>query len=301
MLETTQKMGNSVREFTNFCGSFQTEVPYLTLYKHTANPIKMPDSSMPYLYILIAGSLRLYTPSGIMDYVAGQYSISAIDTPSSGYALAFSDKEDFLALSIGFTLDDVISITLEMEGDLVERIISERVSPQSMEISDAYIMDAAYRLLSMLGKKDQLAYMAKHLKNEIIFYALCGTCGKQFLQSMIGIQQAGEIYEANNWIKQNYKQFFTVEELAARKNMSVSAFHQKFKSAVGMGPLQCQKRLRLTEARRLMLDENASVTDASLEVGYESVSQFIRDYKKMFHIPPKGDIQNLRRQMKPRA
>ena len=83
--------------------------------------------------------------------------------------------------------------------------------------------------------------------------------------------------------------------------MSVSAFHQKFKSVVGMGPLQCQKRLRLTEARRLMLDENASVTEASAEVGYESVSQFIRDYKKMFHTPPKEDVQNLRHQMKPRA
>lgn len=64
--------------------------------------------------------------------------------------------------------------------------------------------------------------------------------------------------------------------------MSVSLFHQKFKSAVGMGPLQCQKRLRLTEARRLMLDDNKNVTEASIEVGYESVSQFIRDYRKMF-------------------
>ena len=80
--------------------------------------------------------------------------------------------------------------------------------------------------------------------------------------------------------------------------MSVSNFHQKFKSAVGMGPLQCQKRLRLTEARRLMLDENASVTDAAIEVGYESVSQFIRDYRKTFGSSPKEDIQNLRKQFK---
>lgn len=296
-----QKMGDTIRAFTDSSDAFQTEVPYLTLYRQTANPIKMPDGSMPYLYLLIAGSMRLYTPSGIMDYVAGQYSVSAIDTPVSGYGLTFSEKEDFLALSIHFTLDDVISIALEIEEDLVERVMAEKVLPQSMETSDAHIIDAASRLLSMLGENDQLAYMARHLKREIIFYALCGSCGKQFLQSMTGIQQAGEIYEANSWIKQNYKEVFTVEELAARKNMSVSAFHQKFKSVVGMGPLQCQKRLRLTEARRLMLDENASVTEASAEVGYESVSQFIRDYKKMFHAPPKGDMQNLRRQMKPRA
>lgn len=75
--------------------------------------------------------------------------------------------------------------------------------------------------------------------------------------------------------------------------MSVSLFHQKFKSAVGMGPLQCQKRLRLTEARRLMLDESKNVTEASVEVGYESLSQFIRDYRRMFRAAPKEDILNI--------
>lgn len=80
-----------------------------------------------------------------------------------------------------------------------------------------------------------------------------------------------------------------MEELAEQKNMSVSLLHQKFKSAVGMGPLQCQKRLRLTEARRLMLDENRNATEAALEVGYESTSQFTRDYRKMFGASPKED------------
>ena len=75
--------------------------------------------------------------------------------------------------------------------------------------------------------------------------------------------------------------------------MSVSLFHQKFKSAVGMGPLQCQKRLRLTEARRLMLDEGRTVTESSMEVGYESLSQFIRDYRKMFGMTPKEDMLRM--------
>lgn len=81
-----------------------------------------------------------------------------------------------------------------------------------------------------------------------------------------------------------------MEELAQQNNMSVSLFHQKFKSAVGMGPLQCKKRLRLTEARRLMMDENKNATEAAMEVGYESSSQFARDYRKMFGASPKEDI-----------
>lgn len=89
-----------------------------------------------------------------------------------------------------------------------------------------------------------------------------------------------------------------MEDLAEQQRMSVSLFHRKFKSAVGMGPLQCQKRLRLTEARRLMLDEGKNVTEASVEVGYESLSQFIRDYGKMFGSTPKDDILNLQKQWK---
>lgn len=123
-------------------------------------------------------------------------------------------------------------------------------------------------------------FIRKNIMCEIIYYVLLGSCGKQFLQAVTNIQKLDEIYEANSWIKENFRSSFTVESLAEQQNMSVSLFHQRFKSAVGMGPLQCQKRLRLTEARRLMLDESRNVTEASLEVGYESVSQFIRDYKK---------------------
>ena len=93
------------------------------------------------------------------------------------------------------------------------------------------------------------------MMREIIYHVLCGYSGKRFLQSIANIGQVNEIYEANSWIKENFRDPFTVERLAEQWSMSVSLFHQKFKDAVDMGPLQCQKRLRLTEARRLMLDE----------------------------------------------
>ena len=126
----------------------------------------------------------------------------------------------------------------------------------------------------------------------------CGSCGKQLLRSVANIRQIDEIYAANSWIKENFRSPFTVEQLAEQQKMSVSLFHQKFRSAVGMGPLQCQKRLRLTEARRLMLEEKRNVTEAALEVGYESVSQFIRDYRKMFGAAPGEDMLNFKRKLK---
>lgn len=181
---------------------------------------------------------------------------------------------------------------------LNQKIANSELDNTVMSMSDNNVIASICRLFSIMDEPVQLAFMGKHIKREIAFFILCGSCGSQFLQSIINIQQAGEIYEINSWIKENFRNSFTVEELAEKRNMSVSLFHQKFKSAVGMAPLQCQKRLRLTETRRLMLDENRNVTEASLEVGYESVSQFTRDYRKMFGLKPKEDILNLRSQLK---
>ena len=274
-------------------GENETTVPYLKIYRYNTENVPMPKIENPYLYFIIDGSIRLYTPSGIMDYISGQYSASAIDTPLSGRILTFSEEDDFLALSVEFTLNDAISVVLDIEGDLAERIVSSKLTDDAMAAADAMILEPVARALALLDDEDSLSFMSGQLKREIIFNALRGSCGKQFLQSIINIQQADDIYKANSWIKQNYKESFSVEKLAERQNMSVSNFHQKFKSAVGMGPLQCQKRLRLTEARRLMIDENLGVTDAAMDVGYESVSQFIRDYKKMYVASPKGDIQKI--------
>lgn len=293
MKSTIQKISTALRKLKYCENRCRTAVPYLCAYRFTGSDISMPKISSPYLYIVIDGSIRLHTPSGIMDYIAGQYSVSAIDTPLSAKVLTFSAENDFLSLSVEFTLEDVISIVLDLDGDFAERIINSGISPQTMVNSDNAVITALERLMLSADDTERLTFIGAHIKREILFNVLCGSCGKQFLQSVINISQAGEIYEINSWIKQNYKASFTVEMLASKLNMSVSAFHKKFKSAVGMGPLQCQKRLRLTEARRLMLDENKSVTEAALDVGYESVSQFIRDYRKMFGAPPKEDIQAI--------
>lgn len=281
-------------------GVANDSIPSVTVYRFVSKQISMPDKNL-YIYIVADGSLRLHTPSGIMDYAAGQYSVSAIDTPFSGEVLAFSDHDDFVSLSIEITPDEVISVILETDGDLIEKILRYELPDDLLSQADKQVVDSAIRLLGLSGKKEFLAFIGNQLKREIIFYALCGSCGKQFIQSIINISGADDIYEINRWIKENYKTAFTVDELARNSNMSTSHFHQKFKSAVGMGPLQCQKRLRLTEARRLMLNENISVTEAALEVGYESLSQFIRDYKKMFYAPPKKDIQTLKSKNKKRG
>ena len=283
--------------FRTECGN-QAKVSSMTAYRFVEAKINMPQTENPYLYLVLEGTLRLYTPSGIMDYMAGQYSISEIDTPLYGTILSFSEQNDFLAIALELTSHEVIAAVLDLDNTLTERIMKEAIPEKEMSLADHAAVESVYRLLITMQKPLASDYIRRNIMREVIYYVLCGACGKQFLQAITNIQNIDEIYKANNWIKENFRSSFTVESLAEQQNMSVSLFHQKFKSAVGMGPLQCQKRLRLTEARRLMLDESRNVTEASLEVGYESVSQFIWDYRKMFGAAPKEDISRFKDQLK---
>ena len=298
MANSLQRLRGLMRPFPLTEGLFQTRLPFLTLYRHTGETVETPHLGSPYVYIVVDGSIRLHTPSGMLDYVPGQYSISEIDTPSTGYVQSFSRQGDFLALAIAFTTSDVVSVMLDLDRALADQITGAGLREAEMARSDRAVLSCACRFFPIMAQPLHLDFMGKQLRRELIYHLLCGSCGSRFLRSVVNVQQAGEIYEANSWIKENFRTPFTVEELAERQNMSVSLFHQKFKSAVGMGPLQCQKRLRLTEGRRLMLDEGRNVTQAALEVGYESMSQFVRDYKRMFGQPPKEDIKRLRESLK---
>lgn len=293
-----QTIQHEIRKLPLENGYNKTDIPSVAVYRFTEEKVQMPRLENPYLYIVIDGMLRLHTPSGMMDYIAGQYSISKIDSPLTGTILNFSKQNDFLALSIELTVNDIITTILGLDNDLTEKIMNEQLENQKTAISDEAVIESVCKLFSKIHKALPSEFIRKNILREIIYYILCGSCGRQFIQSIVDIRRADKIYEVNSWIKENFRHSFTVENLAEQSNMSISLFHQKFKSAVGMGPMQCQKRLRLTEARRLMLDDNKNVTEASIEVGYESISQFIRDYRKMFGSAPKEDILNIQKYLK---
>lgn len=278
--------------------SDQTTLPFLHFFHCTNQYISMPQSETPYVYFVLDGELRLYTPAGILDYVAGQYSVSAIDTPEKGYVLAFSPQQDFISASVDFSANDVLSVIIELDDNLCNEIFDDKLSEEFKSKQDKYVISCLERMVNALDEPLSMLFLCEQIRKEMIFHILCGSCGKAFIQSITNMRTVSEIYEANSWIKQNYRKNFKIEELAEQYNMSVSQFHQKFKSAVGMGPLQCQKRLRLTEARRLMLDEGRNVTEAAFEVGYESLSQFTREYRKMFGSSPTKDVGLLSKEQK---
>lgn len=294
MKKIIQNLNSSINQFTLIEGINQTNIPYLEIYKSIQEEIILPDKPNPFIYLVINGTMQIHFDEDIKEYAAGQYLIATMDCPRVSKALSVSVDNPFIAISVEFSVDDVVSVMLDIDGNLPEKLFDEEYSNNIQQQADEKILNVVCRLLNMNNQIDELSFMAKHLKREIIFDIITGLYGKQFLQNIVRIQLAGEIYNINSWIKQNYKDTFSVEDLAEQSNMSLSSFHQKFKSAIGMGPLQCQKKLRLMEARRFMLDKGANVTDAAMEVGYESVSQFIRDYRRMFGRSPQKDIQVIR-------
>lgn len=297
MEDALSRLKESLNTFKLNEGKNTTALPFLNFYCFTSKKIQMPETSKPYLYLIVSGMLRLHTISGILDYVPGQYSLSAIDSPQSGQFLTAESGSDFLAVQLELSADDAVSVMLDLDDQAAEKIINAQVPRKTRDAFDAALVDVVTKLILSLHHPDTLSFMSRHLRREIIFDIINGSSGREFLQSITSLQDAGEIYSINSWIKQNYKGTFSVEELARQLNMSTSNFHKKFKCVVGMGPLQCQKRLRLTEARRLMFDENKKVADAAMEVGYESVSQFTRDYSRMFGCSPKNDMMLLRRSL----
>lgn len=163
-------------------GSYKTHIPYAAVCRFVDKKIQMPQTDNPYLHIVVDGMLRLYTPSGIMDYTAGQYSVSKIDMPLFGTVLTFSEKQDFLAAVIEFTPNDVITTVLDIDNALMDKIMRGKMKEQDMTASDKAVILSVCRLFysmrqtipsqfirdyrRMFGSapKEDIAGIQKHLK-----------------------------------------------------------------------------------------------------------------------------------------
>ena len=156
------------------------------------------------------------------------------------------------------------------------------------------LVTAMQRLIDLLDEQANIPILAPVIQREIVYRLLVGEQGMRLRQMAWVGSQSNQIAQAIHWLKENFSQPLKVDELARKNNMSKSTFHHHFRQLTDMSPLQYQKRLRLNEARRLMLLESMDVTRAAFEVGYESATQFTREYSRLFGAPPMRDVKNLR-------
>lgn len=275
-------------------GRNQTIIPFLSIYKHSRPTMLTQSVLSPSFCLVLQGTKKLFLGEEIIYYGAGDYLASLIDMPASGQTVSAQERSPYIGLRIDLSMQEIASVI--MEAGIHAKLKNKKWNRAAfIGKSNSNLQDAFIRLLKLLDEPQNAPFLSGLIKREMIFHLLTGDYGFLFLQQAFFDQQSEGVGKAITWIRENYTRSFTVAELAKMCNMSISGLHHKFKAVTTMGPLQYQKSLRLQEARRLMLRGATDATTAAREVGYESPTQFNREYRRIFGLPPLKDIHEIRK------
>jgi AraC-like DNA-binding protein len=267
----------------------ETAVPGLTLVSRT-KPVAMSCVTYePSVAVIARGSKRVELGQRTFVYDEKSYLLTSVDLPISSQLLGVSEKNPFVGMALKLDMELVREMTTHVER-------RERGGATGMAVAKTTpeLIDACTRLVALLDRPEDIGVMAGLIQREIVYRVLMGEEGERMRAIATAGEQSQRTAKAVSWLKENYNKPLRVEELAQMAGMGLSTFHHHFRALTEMSPLQYQKQLRLQMARRLMLAEGYDAAGAAFAVGYESASQFSREYARFFGQPPKRDIQMLR-------
>ncbi|WP_430255046.1 AraC family transcriptional regulator [Neorhizobium sp. DAR64872/K0K18] len=267
-----------------------TGIPRVDILKVTEPTELFPEIYQPLVSLILQGEKRLLIGSEVMNYTAGQTFIASVALPVIGEIVHASAKGPYLAVRLTFDRAMIADLLLDDPGPAVS---SDTPSFCVSHASDRLI-DAWFRMLSLMEQPDEIAVMAPLLEREILFRLLRGPQGAVLRQVASIDDRFSQIRNALIRMRKDFATTFHVDDLASAANMSPSAFQRRFKTSTGLSPIQYQKRIRLYEARGMLFARPGDVAAVALAVGYESLSQFTREYARMFGSPPARDVRNLR-------
>jgi AraC-like DNA-binding protein len=252
-----------------------------------------PESYMlaPSICLIGQGRKRLFLGEEPYVYNAHRFLITSVDLLVVTQIIEASAEKPYLGLTMELDLRVIAQLMLSQVMPSV-RPPKERLGIAVSEVS-AHLLDAFNRLIDLLEHPEDIPALGSLTKQEIFYRLLTGEQGPRLRQITTVGNHAYQISRAIDWLKDNFNKPLRIEELANKVGLSTSAFHNHFRSTTAMSPLQFQKRMRLNEARRLMLTERLDASKAAFEVGYESPSQFSREYSRLFGMPPMRDIKSL--------
>ncbi|HEV7319238.1 MAG TPA: AraC family transcriptional regulator [Ensifer sp.] len=288
------EMIDVIARFAERDGDHRTDINGLTLHRHGGDAPVNCSAYRPSLAIIVQGTKRVVLGGETLIYGASDYLLTSIDLPVLSQVCQASADEPYL--SMAFTLDPgKIQALLASLSQLPAPNTSARGMSVSKIMPD--LEDAALRLLRLLERPDDIPALLPLIEQEILYRLLTGPHGHRLRQMATTDSQPHQVGRAVAWLKEHYSRPLKIDDLANRVSMSVSSLHHHFKAITAMSPLQYQKQLRLQEARRLMLEESLDAGDAGHQVGYESQSQFSREYARHFGEPPMRDIGRVRRSL----
>ncbi len=273
-------------------GDFQTEVRGLHLYRRSMPSPCITAAYQPSLIVFVQGEKRINVGKTIHVCDGSNFLLTSIDLPVVSQVTKATKREPILGL------------ILKLEMTMIREIVSQQEFHPRQESGDAHgmavgvtsvdLLDACIRLVELLDAPQDIPFLGNLIQREIIYRLLRSPQGKHLRAIATLGEQTHRTAKAVEWLRMNYAKPLRVEELATIARMGVSTLHHQFRSLTAMSPLQYQKQLRLHVARERMLNEGLDAASAAFEVGYESASQFNREYSRFFGMPPIRDIKTRR-------
>lgn len=247
----------------------------------------------PSFCMVVQGAKEVWLGEDRFRYTPTDYLVASVHLPVTALVTEATSDVPYLGFKLEFTENQILEVLRDSET----RVGPRENAMRGMFVSriDTPLTNAVIRLARLLDAPKDIQVLAPLHTKEILYRILQGEYGITLGQIAIAGSSAHQINDVIEHITNNYVRSFRIEELAEIANMSVSSLHRHFKEVTAMSPIQYQKKqLRLQEARRLLLTESADATEAAFRVGYESPSQFSREYSRMFGFPPREDIKRLR-------
>jgi AraC-like DNA-binding protein len=289
-----EALGRSIARLTGQGESHTTAVPGLSLFRRIEPTEPVTGMYEPSICLVAQGAKRVRLGEDTYVYDAQHYLITSVHLPTVVQVIEASPEKPYLGLRLTFNLSEVSQLMADSQLPPPRTQQSSR-GMATGEVTPA-LVNAFVRLIDLLGAEEDIPILAPVIQREIVYRLLVGDQGARLRQIAAAGSQSQQIARAIEWLKGHYSQPLRIDDLAKQASMSSSTFHHHFRSMTALSPLQYQKQLRLQEARRLMLTERLDAATAGFQVGYESPSQFSREYGRQFGAPPLRDISNLRQQ-----
>jgi AraC-like DNA-binding protein len=285
-------LGKSIARWADKGGLLVTAISALSLSRR--DEPTQPTSYMyePSICLIAQGAKRVLLGDDTYVFDVHHFLITSVDLPTVVQIIQASQEKPYLGLILNLDRREISQLMVDSHLPPPRAQQSSR----GMAIGEVTLplLIAFQRLIDLLAEPKDIPILAPIIQREIMYRLLVGDQGARLLQIASAGSQSHQIAQAIDWLKRHYTLPLRIDDLAAQVHMSPSTFHHHFRALTAMSPLQYQKWLRLNEARRLMLTERLDAATAAFQVGYESPSQFSREYSRVFGVPPLRDITYLR-------
>ncbi len=288
----TQKLAKLIDRWTGNANQYDTPISGLRFSRWTTPTPPTSYTHNPSICLIAQGRKRVLLGEESFIYDANHFLISSVDLPIIANIIEASEEQPYLGLIMELDLTEISQLIVDSKLAFTQSKEAQKGIAVG-ELSES-LLDAFVRLAELLDEGQNIKILAPIIKREIFYRLLMSEQGTRLHQIMTAGSHSHQIAKAIDWLKNNFVKPLSVGDLASYTGMSKSSFYTHFRSMTSMTPLQFQKKLRLSEARRLMLTENLDAMAATFKVGYESPSQFSREYSRLFGAPPSKDIKSLR-------